>query len=303
VSAIQSGSLLPEYCVVVPTLGDRRELRTVIECVRRQTSPPQSVIVAACPSVPQPEWFPVDDPTCSWLQSPRKGAAAQRNFAAELANSEIVAFFDDDISFGDDLAAKVLQVFAHDVDKRIGAISPRMARSGHPQPSALLRRYYRWQAGYDDATYGAKLFGFAINTYPCYEAQRMSLIEADWLNSPCLFVRKEEFSKVRFPDFEGYSYGEDIYLTASIKKNGKKLFFMSDVAFEHHAAVGSYKAHLYRLTRMKTLNQGRIAREVMDLRGWRYASKKLVHLLFVTACLVRGCKKGWWREVAGLWSA
>jgi len=301
-----TGALPPKHpscAVLIPTLGDRRSLRQVVECVQRQTVRPHSLTVVVGSDVPRPPWFHSDDVKDWWVVAPQKGAAAQRNHAAALAQAEILVFLDDDISFGDNLFEKVLRVFGDDVERRIGAVSPRMAGSGHPKPSALLRRYYRCQAGYDDESYGARLFGYGVNTYPCYEVQKDEMIAADWLNSPCLFVRREEFDAVKFPDFHGYSAGEDVYLTAMIRKRGKQLFFLNDVSFEHHAGVGDYKADCFRLARMKTRNQGRIAREVLGLRGWQYWSKKITHQLFVTACLARDRRQGWMREVAGIWSA
>jgi len=292
----------PTCTVIVPTLGDRASLRTVIECLGRQTVSIDAVFVCVGSSAARPSWFPTSDGTYRWLEALERGAAAQRNHAAASATTEIVAFLDDDISFAHDLFEHVLQVFADDVEKRIGAVSPRMAASGHPKPSAFLLRYYRWQAGYDDASYGARLFGYGLNTYPCYEVQRDKMISADWLNSPCLFVRREDFEAVKFPDFHGYSAGEDIYLTAMIKKRGKKLFFLNDVQFEHHAGTGDYKADHFRLAQMKTRNQGRIAREVLGLGGWKYWSKKIMHQCFVTACLARDRATGWFHQIKGVWA-
>lgn len=275
----------------------------VLDCLAAQSIKPESVFVVLPPVAAQQSPEECEALRIQWMASPVGGAAAQRNFGASMAESDLVVFMDDDITFRPDLMRKVLAVFAEDKSRRIGAISPRMADSGHPKPSEFLRRYYRWQAGYEDDSYGARLFGYGLNTYPCYQVQKDRTIGADWLNSPCLFVRREDFDAVRFPDFHGYSAGEDIYLTGMIRKRGKQLFFLSDVEFEHHAGVGDYKADHFRLARMKTLNQGRIAREVLGLKGWKCWCKKIAHQCFVTACLVRERRAGWLRGIAGVWSA
>jgi len=294
----------PACAVVIPTLGDRESLGTVLRCLGEQTAEAAKVVIALPPEAKLPIRNALANGTAvEWVNCPRAGAAAQRNFGAGLVEAEVIAFLDDDISFSADLFQRVLQVLADDSHRQIGALSPRMAASGHPKPSALLRRYYRWQAGYDDESYGARLFGYGLNTYPCYEVQREKMIAADWLNSPCLFVRREDFDAVKFPDFHGYSAGEDIYLTAMIRKRGKQLFFLSEVQFEHHAGIGDYKADHFRLARMKTRNQGRIAREVLGLQGCSYWSKKLTHQVFISACLTRDRRQGWMREIAGVWSA
>lgn len=290
--------------VVIPTLGDRESIDVLLKCLGAQTLEIRKVVIVLPPGAVAPANRTLrNGTTVEWVNSPAAGAAAQRNFGGGLVEAEVFAFLDDDVSFGADLFEKVLQIFAEDADRKIGAVSPRMAGSGHPKPSALLRCYYRWQAGYDSGSYGALLFGYGLNTYPCYQVQKERMIAADWLNSPCLFVRREDFDAVRFPDFQGYSAGEDIYLTGMIRKRGKQLFFLSDVEFEHHAGIGDYKANHFRLARMKTLNQGRIAREVLGLEGWKYWTKKIAHQCFVTACLVRDRREGWLCEITGVWSA
>jgi glycosyltransferase involved in cell wall biosynthesis len=303
-TTLQNQANSPSCSVVIPTLGDRESIGVVLDCLGAQTVNLGKVVIALPPGKPVPESQTLGNGTAvEWVGCPQAGAAAQRNFGASLVNAEVLVFLDDDISFAADLFERVLEILAHDSGRRIGAVSPRMAASGHPKPSALLRRYYRWQAGYDDESFGARLFGFGLNLYPCYELQNEAMIAADWINSPCLFLRREDFDAVKFPDFHGYSAAEDIYLTAMIKKRGKQLFFLNDLQFEHHAGIGDYKADHFRLARMKTRNQGRIAREVLGLRGWQYWSKKITHQLFVSACLVRDRKQGWMREVAGVWSA
>lgn len=296
------GGVSVSCTVVIPTLGDRESIDLVLKCLDAQTAEVRKVVIVLPPRAIVPARRTLLNGTAvEWVNSPAAGAAAQRNFGGGLVETEVLAFLDDDVSFDADLFAQVLQIFAEDTDRKIGAVSPRMAGSGHPKPSALLRRYYRWQAGYDDDSYGARLFGYGLNTYPCYEVQKERMIAADWLNSPCLFVQRDEFDAVRFPDFHGYSAGEDIYLTGMIRKRGKQLFFLSELKFEHHAGIGDYKADHFRLARMKTRNQGRIAREVLGLKGWEYRRKKIAHQFFVTACLVRDRKKGWLREIAGVW--
>lgn len=296
--------IAPSCAVVIPTLGDRESIDVVLKCLGEQTLELRKVLIALPPGAVAPlNRTLLNGTAVEWVNSPAAGAAAQRNFGGGLVETEVLAFLDDDVSFGADLFAQVLQILAEDDDRKIGAVSPRMAGSSHPEPSALLRSYYRWQAGYDDESYGARLFGYGLNTYPCYHVQKEKMIAADWLNSPCLFVRREDFNGVRFPDFHGYSAGEDIYLTAMIRKRGKQLFFLSDVEFEHHAGIGDYKAEHFRLARMKTRNQGRIACEVLGLRGRKYWIKKIAHQCFVTACLLRNRRAGWLQEIAGVWSA
>jgi len=247
---------------------------------------------------------PIFDLPFLQLTADERSAAKQRNLGAKEVESEWIVFCDDDVRFGPDLAEKTLE-FLQEHGEAV-AVSPRMKNSGHPAPGPSLRRYYRWQAGFDDETFGAKLFGPGLSCYPCWEKQSAP-VETNWLPSTMLWMKTEVFKRHEFPDFEGYSFGEDAHLTHRLWREaasaGGKMFFLGEPEFEHLSVQSGVKANRFHLGRMTVRNQKRIAREAMGKSCCEVFWKSMLHRAFFTVALAKNRRPGWIGEVAGVWSA
>jgi GT2 family glycosyltransferase len=237
------------------------------------------------------------------LTANERSAAKQRNMGATEVESEWIVFSDDDVRFGPDLAERTLGFLQE--HKQAVAVFPRMKNAGHPAPSRLLRKYYRLQAGFDDETYGGRLFGAGISCYPCWEKQPAP-VETNWLPSTMLWMRTDLFRRHKFPDFEGYSFGEDAHLTHRVwieaALGGGKMYFLGEPEFEHHSIHSGVKAARFHLGRMAVRNQKRIAREAMGKTGGEVFWKSILHRVFMTVALAKGRRRGWMGEMAGIWS-
>ena len=237
------------------------------------------------------------------IDSPLRSAAKQRNLGAREVGSEWIVFCDDDVRLGPGLAERTLG-FLQEHGEAV-AVSPRMKNSGHPAPGSALRRYYRWQAGFDDETYGAKLFGPGLSCYPCWEKQSAP-VETNWLPSTMLWMKTEAFKRHRFPDFEGYSFGEDAHLTHRVwreaEPGGGKMYFLGAPEFEHLSVQSGVKANRFHLGRMTVRNQRRIACEAMGKSRCEVFWKSILHRAFVTIALAKNRRPGWIGEMAGVWS-
>jgi GT2 family glycosyltransferase len=237
------------------------------------------------------------------LTADERSAAKQRNLGAKEVESEWIIFCDDDVRFEPDLAGKTLG-FLEEHPEAV-AVFPRMKNSGHPAPGELLKKYYRLQAGFDDETYGAKLFGAGLSCYPCWEKQSPP-VETNWLPSTMLWMKTEVFKRHEFPDFEGYSFGEDAHLTHRIWREvapaGGRMFFLGEPEFEHHSMQSGVKANRFHLGRMTVRNQQRIAREAMGKSRCEVFWKSILHRAFVTVALAKNRRQGWMGEVVGVWS-
>lgn len=236
------------------------------------------------------------------VNADERSAAKQRNLGAEEVETEWIVFCDDDVRFGPDLAERTLG-FLHEHPEAV-AVSPRMRGAGHPLPGKWLRKYYRLQAGFDDETYGAKLFGAGLSCYPCWEKQTAP-VETNWLPSTMLWIKTEVFKRHQFPDFESYSFGEDAHLTHRVwreaAQSGGKMFFLGEPEFEHLSVQSGVKANRFHLGRMTVRNQRRIAREAMGKSRCEVSWKSLLHRAFVTIALAKNRRPGWMGEMAGVW--
>jgi len=287
----------PENVVVVEARGERHEARGVQPEAAEGGS---SKMADGIPDLPSP----IFNLPLVRLRVDERSAALQRNLGAREVVTEWIVFCDDDVRFGSELAEKTLKFLGEHPDAV--AVFPRMRDSGHSDPGNWLRKYYRLQAGFDDETYGAKLFGAGLSCYPCWAKQRAP-VEANWLPSTMLWMKTDLFKRHEFPDFEGYSFGEDAHLThrfwRDVQSSGGRLYFLGEPEFEHLSVQSGVKARRFELGRMTVKNQGRIAREAMGKSRMEVWCKSLLHRCFVTVALVRNRRCGWIEELVGIWSA
>jgi len=247
---------------------------------------------------------PIFDLSLVQLAADERSAAKQRNLGAREVATEWIVFCDDDVRFGPELAEKTLQFLGGHPEAV--AVFPRMRGSGHPAPGNLLRKYYCLQAGFDDETYGAKLFGAGLSCYPCWEKQHAP-VETNWLPSTMLWMKTDLFKRHEFPDFEGYSFGEDGHLThrvwRDVQTSGGKLYFLGEPEFENLSVQSGVKANRFHLGRMTMRNQQKIAREAMGKSAIEAFLKSLLHRAFMTVALSRNRRPGWIGEMVGVWCA
>ena len=297
------------YSIVIATFERPGDLAITFEGIASQIHKPQEIVVVDSSSDQRTrelcdQWddlLPV-----RWEFSEEKSAALQRNRGAELTSpaSAVIGFIDDDITLRPNACELVCEVFGADAMGKIGGISVRIQEIQRLPPSRLTRLYYRLQAGYADATYGGKLFGPAINCLPCYSEPAESggdLIGGEWLNSGCVFYRREPFLREKFPAFTGYSFMEDVHLSARIAKT-HRLYFHTRARCSHREGSNALKGDLVNLARQRIRNQRIVARDVMGLRGAGLMLKLFLHRLFATTAIVRERRAGWKKELFGTWT-
>jgi len=306
--SLNPSEAMPAYSVVIATHERERELQQVLGDWSGQTKAPEKIVVCRPDDSPRRRSEDIAAAKAchalTEISSGGKSAARQRNLGAREVATEWIVFCDDDVRFGPDLAATTTAFLANHAEAV--AVFPRMCGAGHPRPGRLLQSYYALQAGYRDETFGACLFGPGISCYPCWERQ-VAPVEANWLPSTMLWIRTEVFRRHQFPDFEGYSFGEDAHLTHRVWReaapSGGKMYFLGSPAFEHHSIQSGVKARRFELGRMTVKNQERIAREAMGKSRTEVLWKSWLHRGFLTLALARQRRAGWLQELAGIWAA
>jgi GT2 family glycosyltransferase len=291
------------YSLVIATYERAEELRTTLASIAAQTRPPAAVIVVDSSkddkalAVVKAATVPV-----RYERALKPSAAVQRNQGAWLVTTPLVAFLDDDVYVPPGSLEKICGAFEADPEEKIGGIAARIEGMQHPIPGGLLRFYYRLQAGFPHPTYGGKLFGAAINCLPTYsETGEGDLIPADWLNSTCVFYRTPLFAREKFPEFEGYSFLEDVHLSARVGRT-HRLYFHRTAAFEHRDAPSTFKRDTRELARMRVRHQRLVAHDILGLREPSLSWKLLLHRLFASVSILRQRGPAWPQELLGTWT-
>jgi glycosyltransferase involved in cell wall biosynthesis len=300
---------LASYSLIVATFERPDDLAVTFAGIEAQTHRPLEVIVVDSSRDQKTRvlcemWTP--RLPIRWVFSDARSAAKQRNQGAELSNpaSDVLGFMDDDITLYPDTCAEICRAFGDDTRHEVGGISARIDEIKRPPPSRLTRTYYRLQAGYGDGTYGGRLFGPAINCLPCYSEPAEGggeLIRAEWLNSGCVFYRREPFLREKFPAFDGYSFMEDVHCSARIAKT-HRLYFHASARCSHREGTNLLKRDHVGLARQRIHNQRVVARDVLGLRGFSLAWKFFLHRLFASLTIVRQRQPGWTQSLRGTWS-
>jgi GT2 family glycosyltransferase len=288
------------YSIVIATYERADALRDALASIARQTRLPERVIIVDSSAGSESENMARECTSLSviYQRAERPSAAMQRNQGFREVQTPLVGFIDDDVVLAPDVFEKLCAVFEE--RHETAGVSARMNGAEHPTPGTALRKYYRLQAGFDHPTYGGRLFGAAINCFPCYSAQTEELIHADWLNLGCVLFRSDLFAAELFPRFEGYSYGEDVHLSARIARKGP-LYFHSTARYDHFPSMSPAKRSHFKYARMSAQHRRLIAREIQGLNGWELCWKDALHRLFVTVFLLRTRPAGWLRQIAGNW--
>lgn len=296
------------YSIVIPTYELPDELDRTLAGVATQSKPAAAIVI-----VDSSRTDGVRAVAKRWkAQLPVRyeravvaSAATQRNQGAaalDPAKSPLVAFIDDDIGLAPDACAKACAVFESDADERVGGVALRIDEVSRPQPRGWIWWYYRLQAGFADRTYGGRLFGPAINCLPCYDESEGDLVAADWLNSGCVFYRTSVFQRELFPKFEGYSFMEDVHLSARIAKTHRLYFHKTARCTHRDGAVTRPREAIRHLARMRIRNQRLVAAEVLGLRGPELALKFFLHRIFSTVAILRSRPAAWRDELLGTWT-
>ena len=294
---------LPTCSVIIATLDRVTALLRVLECLELQTVQPAEVVLSVAGDATAIEAALAARSGTLQVRvtrSPVKSSARQRNQAAAGVVGEVLAFLDDDIEFGAELFERVLRHFAVAAADSPGGLSPRISNQPRKGPGSLVRAYYRLQAGYADRDYGGRLFGPGINCFPVFRESGPEMVPVEWLPSTCLFLRAGDFHRHQFPEFEGYSFAEDLHLTARIAREAP-LFFLREPSIIHHSQSSEFKADVAALTSGKLHNMARVAREVMQVDGFRWRWE--LHRLFLTAVLLLRRPARWREELRGVWRA
>jgi GT2 family glycosyltransferase len=210
-----------------------------------------------------------DAPEVELMTAPNRGFAAGNNAAMSAVTSERVLFLNPDTELVDgtqhDLVAHL------DRDPDVDALAVRQLQSdGTVYPSLRrfpgpLRAFAQALAAEKWPKVGARL-GERVTDLRDYERT----VECDWTTGAVLLVRRQAFEEVGGFDERFFMYSEETDLCRRLKRGSRRIVYVPDVAFVHHAGKAGYN----------------VKREAQMIFGrMQYAEK---HMGFVARALYRG---------------
>jgi GT2 family glycosyltransferase len=294
-----------DVTVIIATVNRKVDLQKTLEDFRAGTTRPVEIRVIDASDNNETQllckqsWAPL---MVTYMHSPFKSAAKQRNLGAIGCATDLILFCDDDVELPSDTLEKLVSVFQKDVRRRIGGVAGTIQGLRYHLPGRLLRLYYRILAGYDHKHYGGHFFGPAINLLPTDESDDPELYRSEWLNSGLTMYRTDLFAREGFPEFEGYSFQEDVNLSSRIGRE-HELYFHRGVRYIHKSSPGAHKANAHMLATMQVANRWRNAEELLGLTNSERWWKFMLSLTFDSLILLRGRSENWQQKLKGSWSA
>jgi GT2 family glycosyltransferase len=158
----------------------------------------------------------------SYLRARAPSAARQRNQGAAAAHADLVVFLDDDVHLDSRFLEELVAPFENDPGELLGGVSGTITNQAYTPLTWPNRLLLDLCIGPLPKHLGGRLVGPAVNFLP--EDRPDTVQEVDWLPSTCTAYRREVFLKYGFPEhFEGYSFAEDVYLSARVAKTHRLL--------------------------------------------------------------------------------
>ena len=256
----------PEKIAAIIPTADRAE--SLAECLRSlacSLSPVERVLIVDASTDRQKTRVAVDG---RWpfkmelYESPVRGSAAQRNLALQrLEGEDGVLFIDDDAVVEPDCIGKMLEAFGPAVVGVAANISNQPV--GRP---GLATRVALWLAGGGwSGDPSGRLIGPAVGILPRHDVPQRFL-EIEWASTTCVLYRRDALPISGFHAFfSGYSLGEDVALSADVRKKGR-LIYASEARIIH-TSRRTAKPPPYDYGRMEVLNRYYLSRYVLERRS------------------------------------
>lgn len=203
-SAVRVSALIPFY-------NRPHEIGPVVDCLLRQTRPPDEVIVVDDASTVDCQSALDSLPARVMRHERNAGPAAARNTAFAASTGDIVVFVDSDAYAGPRMIERLLQVYEDDRDPRLGGVGGRGIESREESIYDVWRKLH-----------GGQDFGSVYRR------------EVDYLYGLCCSFRRKALEQVGgFDPFFPINAGEDLDLGYRLQRAGYYLSYQPE-AFVYH---------------------------------------------------------------------
>ncbi len=258
--------------VVVCTFKRPQSLRRFLDSLKQQTVPAKECLVVDASPDDASEWQ-----VRAWLEDGArveamryyrvtgslKGLTRQRNLALRQTQSELVAFFDDDIVLDAACIASLEGAFRLHGQSLAGAGAFIVNQMREPNWLWLWRRRLRMVGNLEPGTYQRS--GMSIPWG--FLSEETSLGEGDWLHGGATMWRTALVRQTGFFEgFGGYAQSEDLEFSLRIRRLGKLMTVRAARVWHLHDEGG--RPDYYKLGYMAIRNRYYIHQQHLKDRAW-----------------------------------
>jgi hypothetical protein len=147
----------------------------------------------------------------------------------------LILFVDDDATMERDCIFEIQRAFEADGDGRLAGVGATIANCVYANPSGLNRLLLGLCIGRFRGSFAGKVVGPGVNFAAADGPHELQ--QVDWLPTTCVAYKRRVFLEARFEEsFTGYSFAEDLHLSARIAQHYRLAIATRARAF--HADLG-----------------------------------------------------------------
>ncbi|MDQ3258362.1 MAG: glycosyltransferase, partial [Acidobacteriota bacterium] len=166
----------------------------------------------------------------------QKGLTRQRNVGLREAQGELICFFDDDVTFGEDFISQVVGLFQQRDMKNVGgATAYDVLNYGVPM---RFRHKLRGAAGFYTSWRPGALARCGLVVPLDIQPAFSGCMDVGWLGGFCMLYRREAIANLYFDEGLPTYGGEDTNFSMKVGKKWR-LVLCGDLQLKHHRTVTS----------------------------------------------------------------
>jgi glycosyltransferase involved in cell wall biosynthesis len=279
------------FSVVIATHNRKNFLHECLSSLKTQTYPDFEVIIAH--SGAQDGTREISDAwkeklNLTYIASPEKGAAAQRNYGVNSSSGVWTVFLDDDVILESDFLQEIHNAIIRFPEA--AGISARISNQYFEQLSKF-KKILLWTIGVGlKNDIAGKIVGPALNFLPQKAGEQFEKL--DWMPCVCAYPRELFIKSGGFPSwFKDYSFAEDLFLSLKIRQHGPLILNRNAVLF-HNDQGGKGHIDWEKLAYMQMVNRFYILKHALNRNlGWNRIRLLIWYSFGAISGLINGKKK------------
>ena len=254
--------------IVIATHNRLEYLKTCLDSVLSQNFKNFEVIVAHSGYSDGTEslinLYPVN---FKYLHCVSKGAASQRNEGVLISNGAWIIFIDDDVILEDDFLMEINLSIKR--NPQVKGISGRITNQFFEPPGKLIQLLLKFCCVGKSTRLDGRVVGPALNFLPKERGPAEEYIE--WMPTCVSAYHRETILRLGiFPEqFQGYSYGEDLYLSLLLSKSHKILLNRNAQLYHNDLGSSSHKDG-FDIAKMQVDNRNFINIKILKINKVRF---------------------------------